>query len=95
MSARAVTQKKPRAAAKATAAGPFEDLSYEEVVARLEGVVERLEEGELPLEESLRVFEEGVRLARSGAERLDAAEQRVEALLVRGAEVETRPFEDG
>ena len=58
------------------------ELSFEDILGRLETVVDRLERGDLPLEDSLAVFEEGIRLSRLGSQRLDRAERRVEELLV-------------
>ncbi len=69
----------------------LEDVSFEDVTARLEAVVERLEKGELPLDESLSIFEEGVRLARVGSLRLEEAEHRLDELLQQNF---TRPLED-
>ena len=68
------------------------ELSFEQILARLQEVVERLESGELPLEESLAVFEEGIRLSRAGARRLDDAERRAEELLGDGDSTKTRPL---
>lgn len=68
------------------------ELSFEQILTRLQRVVERLESGELPLEESLAVFEEGIRLSRAGARRLDDAERRVEELLGDGDSTKTRPL---
>ncbi len=68
------------------------ELSFEQILGRLQDVVERLESGELPLERSLSVFEEGVRLSRLGATRLDEAEARVEELL--GDSGQTKPLHD-
>lgn len=67
------------------------ELSFEQILGRLQDVVEQLESGDLPLEKSLAVFEEGIRLSRLGATRLDAAEARVEELLESG---QTRPLTD-
>ena len=68
------------------------ELSFEQILGRLQDVVERLESGDLPLEQSLAVFEQGIQLSRLGATRLDAAEARVEELLSDSAE--TRPLTD-
>lgn len=75
-------------------AADLDELSFEQVVGRLEEVVRRLEEGDLPLEESLRRFEEGVRLARAGSKRLDDAEARVERLLAKREGVALEPLGD-
>lgn len=69
-------------------ATPSEELSFEDILARLSQVVEQLERGDLPLERSLSIFEEGVRLSRLGQRRLDEAETHVTALL-EGDEVAT------
>ena len=68
------------------------ELSFEQILGRLQDVVERLESGDLPLEKSLAVFEEGIRLSRLGATRLDEAEARVEELLGEGEQ--TRDLND-
>ena len=68
------------------------ELSFEQILGRLQAVVERLESGDLPLEKSLAVFEEGIRLSRLGATRLDEAEARVEELLGEGEQ--TRDLND-
>lgn len=56
-------------------------LSFEQILARLNGLVEQLEDGEVPLEQALGTFEQGVALARVGSRRLDEAERRIEVLL--------------
>jgi exodeoxyribonuclease VII small subunit len=68
---------------------------FDQVLDRLRGVVEKLEQGNLTLEESLRAFEEGVALARQGHAILDGAEQRVEILVQRGAQVVEAPLANG
>lgn len=74
-----------------TASENLSDLSFEQVITRLQEVVGRLEQGDLPLEQSLRVFEEGIALSRLGTKKLDEAEHRVEVLLNGENGVETRP----
>ena len=69
-----------------------DELSFEDILGRLETVVDRLERGDLPLEDSLAVFEEGIRLSRLGSQRLDRAERRVEELLGHDSS-ERRPIE--
>jgi exodeoxyribonuclease VII small subunit len=78
-----------------SAADSAENVSFEELVRRLEEAVRKLEGGELPLDESLAVFEEGVRLARAGTSRLDEVERRVELLLAGEGAPRTRPLHDG
>ncbi|MBN1652709.1 MAG: exodeoxyribonuclease VII small subunit [Deltaproteobacteria bacterium] len=69
------------------------DLSFEEILSRLDRMVKELEKGDTPLEKSLSTFEEGVRLSRLGARRLDEAERRIELLLSNENGVETRPLD--
>lgn len=83
------------ASAEASLADSVENVSFEELVRRLEEAVRKLEGGELPLDESLAVFEEGVRLARAGTSRLDEVERRVELLLAGEGAPRTRPLHDG
>lgn len=83
------------ASAGASLADSAENVSFEELVRRLEEAVRKLEGGELPLDESLAVFEEGVRLARAGTSRLDEVERRVELLLAGEGAPRTRPLHDG
>ena len=56
------------------------DLSYEEVVARLEATIERLEEGGAGLDESVSAYAEGSALAARAQELLDAAQLQVDEL---------------
>ena len=54
-----------------------EDLSFEQMLERLEAVATNLENPDTDLETSLRLYEEGARLARLCHERLKDAELRV------------------
>lgn len=56
------------------------DLSYEEVVGRLEATIERLEEGGAGLDESVSAYAEGSALAARAQELLDAAQLQVDEL---------------
>jgi len=67
---------------------------FEQALAELEGLVERLERGDLPLDEALKTFERGVALTRHCQASLQAAQQKVEILLKRGAQVQAEPFEE-
>lgn len=69
------------------------DLSFEEILARLDRLVKELEKGDTPLEKSLATFEQGVVLSRLGARRLDEAERRIETLLSNENGVETHPLD--
>ncbi len=76
------------------ATDPQEEMSFEQILSRLERLVQELENGDTPLEKSLSTFEEGVRLARLAARRLDEAERRVEILLTDDNGVRTRPLNE-
>ncbi len=71
----------------------LDQLSFEQILERLEGVVGELERGELPLEQALLAFERGVMLSRRGAAQLDDAERRIEVLLGDADTVALRPFD--
>lgn len=73
---------------------PDEQLSFEQILERLEGVVGVLEQGDTPLEQALSTFERGVVLARLGTRRLDEAERRIELLLSDEQGLRTRPLGD-
>jgi len=71
-----------------------ENLSFEQIIAGLQGIVGQLEQGDAPLEEALATYEQGVRLSRLGAKRLDEAERRIEMLMSDNEDgVQTRPLE--
>ena len=57
------------------------EMSFREMMARLEGITSVLEKEDLELEEGLRLFEEGVGLIREARQRLSAASSRVELLI--------------
>ena len=69
-----------------------DELSFEQVLSKLERVVAELGRGETPLEQAVALFEEGVRLSKIGANRLDEAERRVELLLGSSDEPQAQAF---
>lgn len=73
--------------------GAAPQVSYSQVVQRLEEVVKRLEGGDLSLEDSLKVFEEGIGLVRRGEKLLGEAEKRIEILLGQEGEGEVAPLD--
>lgn len=66
---------------------------FEESLAELESLVERMESGEMSLEESLKAFEQGIKYTRDCQNALSKAEQKVQLLLQRNGQVETKPFD--
>jgi exodeoxyribonuclease VII small subunit len=57
------------------------DMTFKEMMERLEEITAILEKEDLELEEGLRLFEEGVGLIREARERLDVAGSKVEKLI--------------
>ena len=66
---------------------------FEKSLGELESLVEQLEKGDLPLEQTLKHFERGIALTRSCQQALKAAEQKVEILLQKSADSETKTFD--
>jgi exodeoxyribonuclease VII small subunit len=73
-----------------TNAAPLDELTFEDLVERLEETVRRLEGDQLSLDDALQTYQEGVRLARAGHGRLEAAERRLEELVGKD---EARPLD--
>ena len=57
------------------------EMTFKEMMDRLERITATLEKEDLELEEGLRLFEEGVGLIREARKRLAAASSRVEKLI--------------
>jgi exodeoxyribonuclease VII small subunit len=68
-------------------------IDFEKSLAELENLVEQMEQGDLTLESSLEYFERGIKLARTCQEALQRAEQKVEKLLEKNAQIEVLPFD--
>ena len=63
---------------------PFDELTFEQSLARLEQIVRSLEDAQLGLDEALAQYEQGVGLIKRCQGQLRQAEQRI--LLVTGVE---------
>ena len=59
----------------------MDEMTFRQMMERLEAITARLEKEDLELEEGLRLFEEGVGLIREARERLTTAGARVEKLI--------------
>ncbi len=57
------------------------EMTFRQMMERLEAITARLEKEDLELEEGLRLFEEGVGLIREARERLTTAGAKVEKLM--------------
>jgi len=58
----------------------MKNMSFEEMLKRLEEIVRALDNVETPLDTSLALFEEGAKLVRLCTDKLDAAQQKVTLL---------------
>jgi exodeoxyribonuclease VII small subunit len=67
---------------------------FESALKELESLVEKMERGDIRLEESLQYFERGIELTRHCQQALQEAEQKVQILLEKGQQAETKPFSD-
>ncbi|MGM0436028.1 MAG: exodeoxyribonuclease VII small subunit [Bacillota bacterium] len=69
-----------------------EDMSFEELMERLETVVQALEGGELALEEAVKKYEEGITLSKACQTKLESAEKALTKKMTADGE---KPFELG
>ena len=69
-----------------------EDLSFEELVTKLEEVTNKLEKDNLNLDESIKLFEEGMQISKKCNEKLEEAEKKITILLQDGVEVKEENF---
>lgn len=53
----------------------YEDMSFEDLMNKLESVVQSLEGGELALEDAVKQYEEGVKLSKACQSKLESAEK--------------------
>lgn len=70
-----------------------EELSFEQAMARLEELVAEMERGETGLDRMIADFEEGMGLVQVCTRKLNEIERKIEALVKRGDEVATEPFD--
>ena len=57
------------------------DLSFEELIIKLEEITNKLEKDNLSLDESVELFEEGMKLSKKANDKLENAEKRITILL--------------
>ena len=57
------------------------ELSFEELIKKLEKITEELENGDLSLDETVDKFEEGIKISKQCSKTLDEAEKRITILL--------------
>ncbi len=68
------------------------DMTFEEMIRRLEEIVRALDSAQTPLDTSLALFEEGAGLVRLCTQKLDDAQQKVTQLTL-GGEAKEAPFQ--
>lgn len=54
------------------------ELTYEEIIGKLEALIQKMDNGELPLEQSLLSFEEGMNLIQAAKGKLDAYRKKID-----------------
>lgn len=69
------------------------EMSFEEMLRRLEEIVRALDSAQTPLDTSLSLFEEGAGLVRLCTEKLDEAQQKVTILTVSSDGIKEAPFQ--
>ncbi len=69
------------------------EMTFEEMLRRLEEIVRALDSAQTPLDTSLSLFEEGAGLVRLCTEKLDEAQQKVTILTVSSDGIKEAPFE--
>lgn len=69
-----------------------EELTFEEIMSKLENIATQLEKGDLNLEESVSKFEEGMELSKKCSDLLENAEKRITILLKDGDEIKEENF---
>ncbi|HQK99206.1 MAG TPA: exodeoxyribonuclease VII small subunit [Smithellaceae bacterium] len=65
---------------------------FEDAMDKLETIVREMEAGQMPLDSALKSFEEGIRLIRLCQAKLDDTQRRVDQLLEKNDQTDTRPF---
>ena len=62
----------------------FANLSYEEMMEKLEQIIAKMDHGNIPLEESLNSFDEGMLLIQVAREKLESYRGRIEKNIQEG-----------
>jgi len=69
-----------------------DNIDFEAALNELETIVRKMEDGQLSLEQSLESFEQGIKLTRHCQQALTSAEQRVQMLIDKDGEAQTKAF---
>jgi len=68
------------------------ELSFEELIKKLEKITEELENGDLSLDETVNKFEEGIKISKQCSKTLEEAEKRITILLKEGDNIKEENF---
>src|SRR5690606_7146476 len=69
-----------------------DNIDFETALNELDAIVHKMEDGQLGLEQSLEAFEQGIMLTRQCQQALTSAEQRVQMLIDKDGEAQTKAF---
>ena len=69
-----------------------EELTFEEIMKKLEEITMESENGDLDLEKSVSKFEEGMKLSKKCNEILENAEKRISVLIEKDGKLEEKNF---
>lgn len=68
------------------------ELSFEELMIKLEDITNRLEKEQLSLDESVKLFEEGMQISKECNSKLEDAEKRITILINENNEIKEENF---
>lgn len=71
----------------------IENMSFEDIMKKLEIIANELEKGNLNLDESVKKFEEGIKLSKMCNEILEKAEKKITMLIRDGDDFKEEKFE--
>lgn len=69
-----------------------EELSFEELMVKLEDITNKLENEKLSLDESVKLFEQGMEISKECNNKLEDAEKRITILINENNEIKEEDF---
>lgn len=69
-----------------------EELSFEELIEKLEEITNKLEKEQLSLDESVELFEEGMQISKKCNSKIEDAEKRITILINQDDEIKEEDF---
>ena len=70
------------------------ELTFEEIMNRLEALTGELESGKLSLDDSVKKFEQGMEFSKQASQILENAEKRITILIDNNGEIQEENFEN-